>query len=218
MNQRFRAAVFDFDGVLVDSAEVYRRALSEAVAPVAREDWPRLYGMTTAEAVIFASGGTLPMMKAESVAVEIDRRVGNLLAQGPPKREGAYRTLSELRGAGILLAVASSASRLALDLTLEALEWRPHFQTVIGREDVPFPKPHPGAYARAVKELGVEPSVAFAIEDTDIGVRSARGAGLFAVALGGTQTEDELREANLYFDSFDSLRASAWYQLLVPAP
>jgi len=217
MNQRFRAAIFDFDGVLVDSAEIYRQALSEAVAPVAREDWPRLYGMTTAEAVVFASGGTLPELKAESVAAQIDRRVGTLLAQGPPKRDGAFITLSELKQAGLLLAVASSASRLALDVTLDALEWRPHFQTVIGREDVPFPKPHPGAYARAAKDLGVTPQSAFAIEDTDIGVRSAKGAGLFAVALGGTQTPEELREADLYFDSFGDLRASVWYQRLLPA-
>lgn len=217
MNQRFRAAIFDFDGVLVDSAEVYRRALSEAVAPVARGDWPRLYGMTTAEAVVFASGGTLPVMKAEAVARQIDQRVGALLAQGPPKRDGAFHTLSELKEAGLLLAVASSASRLALDVTLDALEWRPHFRTVIGREDVPFPKPHPGAYARAARELGVPPAQAFAIEDTDIGVRSARGAGLFAVALGGTQTAAELGEADLYFDSFADLRASGWYQRLLPA-
>lgn len=215
-NQRFAAAVFDFDGVLVDSAEVYRRALSEAVSPVAREDWPRLYGMTTSEAVQFASGGTLPEARAEAVAVEIDRRVGFLLASGPPRREGALDTIQDLQRAGLQLAVASSASRLALDATLDALDWRTHFRVVVGREDVPRPKPHPDAYAKAVAELGVEPAQAFAIEDTDIGVRSARQAGLFAVALGGTQTRSELSGAHLYFDSFESLRRSEWFGELGP--
>jgi HAD superfamily hydrolase (TIGR01509 family) len=215
MNPRFKAAIFDFDGVLVDSAEVYRRALSEAVSPVSREDWPRLYGMTTAEAVIFASGGTLPQMKAESVAVQIDKRVGKLLSDGPPRREGALETILELKDAGLKLAVASSASRYALDATLDALEWRPHFQAVVGREDVPNPKPHPDSYARATRDLGVTPDLAFAIEDTDIGVRSASGAGLFTVALGGTQTRLELRQADLYFETFGELRASGWFRELV---
>lgn len=214
MNQRFTAAVFDFDGVLVDSADAYRQALSEAVSPVAREDWPKLFGMTTTEAVLFASGGTLPIMKAESVAAQIDRRVGTLLAQGPPQREGALDTIHDLKRFGLELAVASSASRLALDVTLAALEWQPHFRAVIGREDVLNAKPHPDAYARAVRELGVAPTQAFAIEDTDIGLYSARGAGLFAIALGGTQTRDELSAADLYFDSFHELRRSLWFRTL----
>lgn len=215
MSARFKAAIFDFDGVLVDSAEVYRRALSEAVAPVSREDWPRLYGMTTPEAVDFAAGGTLPQIKVEKVAVEIDKRVGVLLAQGPPAREGAFATLHELRDAGLDLAVASSASRYALDATLAALQWRDLFKVVVGREDVELPKPHPHSYARAARDLGVAAASAFAIEDTDIGLRSASGAGLFTVALGGTQSAAELKMADLFFESFETLRQSAWYRGVV---
>lgn len=215
MQKKYDAAIFDFDGVLVDSAEAYRQALSEAVAPVAREDWPRLYGMTTAEAVEFASGGTMPQMKVEKLAEKIDKRVGWLLSQGPPAREGALDTLQELRAAGLDLAVASSASRHALDGTLDALNWRHLFKVVVTREDVPRAKPHPDAYALAVRELGVVPQAAFAIEDTDIGVRSASGAGLFAIALAGTQPQSELRHADLFFDSFQDLRRSGWYQGLV---
>ena len=215
MNQRYKAAIFDFDGVLVDSAEVYRRALSEAVSPVSREDWPRLYGMTTAEAVMFASGGTLPEGRVETVAVQIDQQVGRLLAEGTPARAGALETIRDLRLAGLHLAVASSASRFALDATLKALAWHEHFAVVVGREDVARPKPYPDAYARAVRDLGVPPGDAFAIEDTDIGVRSAGGAGLFTVALGGTQTQGDLRGADLYFETFEALRGSAWYRGLV---
>jgi len=194
---------------------VYRRALSEAVSPVSREVWPRLYGMTTAEAVVFATGGTLPESRVETMAVEIDQRVGKLLAEATPAREGALETIKDLRLAGLQLAVASSASRFALDATLTALGWHEHFAVVVGREDVARPKPHPDAYARAVRDLGVPPGEAFAIEDTDIGVRSAGGAGLFTVALGGTQTQVDLRRADLYFETFETLRGSVWYRGLV---
>ena len=60
----WRAAVFDFDGVLIDSSEAYRAALSEAVAPVSRSEWPKLYGMTTPEAVEYAAGGTMPQARS----------------------------------------------------------------------------------------------------------------------------------------------------------
>jgi HAD superfamily hydrolase (TIGR01509 family) len=211
----YRAAIFDFDGVLVESAEAYRLALSEAVAPVERDDWPRLSGMTTVEAVELAAGDAVPRAKFQEISVAIDRRVGELLAGTPPVRDGATTVLEELSRQGLALAVASSASRVAIDGALDTLGWLRYFSTVVGREDVAQSKPHPDAYARAVLDLGVNPGAAFAIEDTVIGTQSARAAGLFVVALGGTQSREELREADLFFESFRDLRLSDWYRGIV---
>lgn len=210
-NSLYRAAVFDFDGVLIESAEAYRLALSEAVAPVDRKDWPRLFGMTTVEAVEFAAGDTVPRSRLKEISVAIDRRVGELLALEPPVREGAVDMLEDLHRQGMPMAVASSASRFAIDGALETLQWQRFFTYVVGREDVERTKPHPDAYLRAVALLGVEPGAAFAIEDTAIGTQSAGEAGLFVVALGGTQSRQELYEADLFFESFHELRASSWY-------
>jgi len=211
----YRAAIFDFDGILVESAEAYRLALSEAVAPVERDDWPRLFGMTTVEAVEFAAGDAVPRAKFQEISVAIDRRVGELLAGTPPVRSGAPTVLEELSRQGLALAVASSASRFAIDGALDTLGWLRYFSTVVGREDVAQSKPHPDAYARAALDLDVNPGAAFAIEDTVIGTQSARAAGLFVVALGGTQSREELGEADLFFESFRELRLSDWYRGIV---
>jgi HAD superfamily hydrolase (TIGR01509 family) len=212
---RPRAAIFDFDGVLVESAEAYRLALSEAVAPVGREDWPRLFGMTTVEAVEFAAGDAVPRERYQELSVAIDRRVGELLAGTPPVRDGAPAVLEELHQNGFAMAVASSASRFAIDSVMERLNWQRYFSSVVGREDVAHTKPHPDAYARAVENLRVEPCAAFAVEDTVIGAQSAKAAGLFVVALGGTQSRQELHEADLFFESFQELRKSQWYQVVL---
>jgi HAD superfamily hydrolase (TIGR01509 family) len=211
----WRAAVFDFDGVLIDSSEAYRAALSEAVAPVSRSEWPKLYGMTTPEAVAYAAGGTMPQARVERLSRKIDRRVGEILAGSPPARAGAHRVLLRLLERGLKLAVASSATRYAIDGTLTALGWSDLFCVVAGREDAPRAKPFPDVYAEAVHRMGVEPAVTFAVEDTDIGIESAQGAGLFVVAVGGTQDESELGQADLYVPDFQALWDSDWFRRLV---
>jgi HAD superfamily hydrolase (TIGR01509 family) len=209
------AWVFDFDGVLIDSSEVYRRALSEAVAPVSQSEWPKLYGMTTSEAVEYAAQGSVPDDRIELLSDQIDRRVGELLARRPPARSGARALLEHLQQAGIRLGVASSATRFAIDGTLEALGWRSCFDVIIGREDADNPKPFPDAYREAVRRLAARPEATCALEDTDVGVRSAKGAGLFVVALGGTQSERSLRAADRYFSDFSALLESNWFRTAV---
>jgi len=206
------AVVFDFDGVLVDSAETYLRAISEAVAPVSRRDWPRLYGMTTAEAVEFASGGTIPEARVEKISTEIDVRVGDLLAHTPPARSGAEAFLRAVHAFGLKTAVASSASRYAIDGTLRALGWDPLFGVIVGREDAPRAKPFGDVYAEAVKRLGVAPERALAIEDTHIGILAARAAGLSVVALGGTQPRADLAGADAFCEDFVALRQAPWFR------
>jgi len=209
------AIVFDFDGVLVDSADAYISTLSEMVAPVDRADWPKLYGMTTEEAADYAAGGTIPDARLQQLGLEIDRKVGQLLAGNPPARVGADPFVRRIHELGIAAAVASSASRAAIDGTVAALGWRSFFAAIVGRDNAPRAKPFPDIYAEAVRQLNVAPERAVAIEDTHIGILSARGAGLSVIALGGTQSPDDLAAADAFFPGFDELTASAWFQSLL---
>lgn len=206
------AIVFDFDGVLIDSAEAYLSALSTMVAPVSRADWPKLYGMTTEEAADYASGGTIPQAKLEKLGAEIDRKVGTILAAAPPARTGAHEFVQAVRKAGLKTAVASSASRYAIDGTIEALGWSELFDRIVGREDARRAKPFPDIYAEAVRQLNVRSDRAVAIEDTHTGILAASGAGLFTIGLGGTQTKADLHAADRFFAEFTDLQSSDWFQ------
>lgn len=211
MNRPWQAVIFDFDGVLVDSGEAYRTALSEEVGPVDTSDWPRVYGMTTEEAIRYAAKETLSETAVAEVGQRIDRSVGQILARLQPVREGAFEALSALSQSGIPLAIASSASHVAIDATLDALGWTTMFEAVVAREDAPRAKPAPDIYSRAVELLALPADSCWAVEDTDIGIRAARQAGLYTVALGGTQDQDALSEANAFFSDFPSLCASDWF-------
>lgn len=212
MNDRqWQAAIFDFDGVLVDSGEAYRTALSEHVGEVSPEEWPAVYGMTTEEAIQFASPDVLTLATLKEMGHQIDRSVGEILARLRPVREGVLELLTVLRKRNVRLAIASSASHLAIDVTLESLGWSGLFNVIVAREDAPRAKPFPDLYARAVTLLDIPVSECWAVEDTDIGIRAAQGAELFTVALGGTQTREMLSEADLWFADFQSLHQSSWF-------
>lgn len=210
-DRRWQAAIFDFDGVLVNSGDAYRTALTEHVGVISSEEWPRVYGMTTREAIQYASPSELTSGEVNDIGHQIDLSVGEILARLRPEREGALDLLQALRKQDVRLAIASSASHLAIDATLESLGWSDMFELVVAREDAPRAKPYPDLYARAVAQLRVPVSACWAVEDTDIGIRAAQQAGLFTVALGGTQSQEALRGADLWFADFQSFHSSSWF-------
>ncbi len=210
-DRRWQAAIFDFDGVLVNSGDAYRTALTQHVGEVSSEEWPNVYGMTTREAIRYASPNELTSTEVNEIGHQIDRSVGEILVRLRPQREGALELLTALRKRDVRLAIASSASHLAIDATLESLGWSDLFELIVAREDAPRAKPYPDLYARAVEQLRVPVSACWAVEDTDIGVRAAQDAKLFTVALGGTQSREALGRADLWFADFQSFHASIWF-------
>ena len=95
----------------------------------------------------------------------------------------AVGVLRELAAAGIPVAVASSSSHAHVDRVLARAEVQDLVGAVIGADDVTRHKPDPEPYLAAATQLGVAPRACSAVEDTDVGVSSARAAGMFTVAV-----------------------------------
>jgi beta-phosphoglucomutase family hydrolase len=81
----------------------------------------------------------------------------------------------------IPLAVASGGTRWAISHVLELLGIRQLFQAVVTNEDVTRQKPAPDIFLEAARRIGVEPQFCRAYEDTDLGLRAIRSAGMDAV-------------------------------------
>jgi HAD superfamily hydrolase (TIGR01509 family) len=175
-----RAVVWDIDGTLIDSEPAHHAALMQVSArygaPVAEDD-PRFLGMAMEQvfdvlAPHYPAGLSRQTWLDEIVAVYVA-----LAARLPPLR-GAREAVQALARAGVPQACVSNSVRRIVEANLAALALGEAFAFAIAREDVACGKPDPEPYALACRRLGVAPTEALAVEDSDVGAASARAAGL----------------------------------------
>jgi HAD superfamily hydrolase (TIGR01509 family) len=197
----FEALIFDVDGTLADTEELHRQAFNEAffACGLAWRWSPHLYAellqITGGKERIAAYIDRLPLSAIErseflclipQLHVSKTRLYRELVELGHLRpRAGVKRLMTEARSAGVQLAIASTTSPANVESLLrasfgnEAPNWFAAFATgdVVSRK-----KPAPDIYELALTMLGLPPQRAIALEDSAIGVRSAKAAGLFTVA------------------------------------
>jgi HAD superfamily hydrolase (TIGR01509 family) len=195
------ALIFDVDGTLADTEEVHRQAFNLAFG-ACRLDWiwdTPLYGellrVTGGKERIASYIGRLQVPATQRKGLndlipEIHRAKTRLYRElieiGHVRpRPGVRRLMMEARDAGIRVAIASTTSPQNIEPLItaafghQALDW---FDTIAAGDVVANKKPAPDIYNVALRSLGVHPARAIAVEDSAIGVASAKAAGLFTVA------------------------------------
>ncbi|HEX2645692.1 MAG TPA: HAD-IA family hydrolase [Candidatus Dormibacteraeota bacterium] len=201
-----RAAVFDFDGLILDTEEpVYRswveiyRAHGEELP---FERWVSIVGSTTLD---FHPQHHLEERIGRPLAQEeLDRRIGRrtemILALSP--LPGVVERIEEAGMLGLKLGVASSSTQEWVRGHLERLGILGRFDCIRCRDDVANPKPEPDLYVAVLECLGVAAGDAIAIEDSPNGVTAAKRAGLRCVAIPNSITAQlDLGEADLTLKS-----------------
>ncbi|HEX8935075.1 MAG TPA: HAD family phosphatase [Pseudonocardiaceae bacterium] len=206
-----RAVVFDLDGVLVDSEELWD-VVRRGVAAEAGRPWPTgatraMQGMSTAEWSAYLAGPVgIPNPPEEVAATVIDRMAAQYATQ-LPLLPGAVEVVERL-GRRWPLGLASSSPRRLIDTVLESAGLVQRFQVSVSTEQVRAGKPSPAVYQTVVQQLGVEPSQAIAIEDSSNGLRAAATAGLGVLAVPNAAfppSEDALALADVVVDSLDAI-------------
>ena len=187
MGHSFRAIVFDFDGLIVDTEQpiydAYRAVFQSLGVPLTLDTWAGIIGGTGHRDALFDYLEARLGRGVDRDAVrEQARAQSRRVTDAAPARPGAPELIAEAKAAGLALAVASSSSRAWVSGHLDRLGLLPAFDALCSRDDVDRVKPHPDLYLLALRQLGVEAREAFAIEDSPNGVTAAKAAGLRCVA------------------------------------
>jgi HAD superfamily hydrolase (TIGR01509 family) len=201
-----RALLFDFDGLIVDTEtpsyaswqEVYREHGQEL--PLDR--WA---------AIIGTIGGFEPLDYLEELHGPIDRGAVKTrrsehelrLLEIEGLRPGILEYVEEAAQLGLKTAIVSSSSRQWVDRHLTRLERTEHFDEIVTADrDPERSKPKPTLYLEALDRLGVSAAEAIAFEDSPNGVKAAKAAGIFTVAVpNGVTASLGLDEADLVLES-----------------
>ena len=180
------AVVFDLDGVLLESEQVWNQAKQELVAERGgrwSERAPRdMMGMSSPEWSAYLRDELGVPWEADRINREVVRRMQVGYAEGLPLLPGALecvRALAERWPLGL----ASSSNRELIDLFLDVGGVRDLFRATVSSEEVARGKPAPDVYLAAAEAVGADPGTCVAIEDSENGMRAAHAAGMAIVAV-----------------------------------
>jgi HAD superfamily hydrolase (TIGR01509 family) len=180
------AVVFDLDGVLLDTEELWdeaRRQIAEERGGRWRPDAQRaMMGMSSPEWSRYMHDVIGLPDPPERISEEVVERLAELYRRELPLVDGAIEAVRRI-GARWPLGIASSSNRPLIDLFLELTGTRDLFPATVSSEEVAHGKPAPDVYLEAARRLDVAPDRCAAIEDSENGIRSASAAGMLVVAI-----------------------------------
>ena len=193
--------IFDMDGVIIDSNPFHKISwknfLLRKGLPFSDELFDNvLSGKTGETSLRILIDPDLPNEKIKSYLHEIDSDFQQIFRNAGHVESipGLAAFLDSVRKAGIKTAMATSAPPGNVDLVMERLNLRGHFDVILDATDVTNGKPDPEIYLTVVKRLGFEKNRCVVFEDSLSGIQSALGAGLRVVGVTTTHTREELLE------------------------
>ncbi|MDA8035149.1 MAG: hexitol phosphatase HxpB [Actinomycetota bacterium] len=184
-----RAAIFDMDGLLVDTEPFWRDVEAGVFDALGADVRPLLAhgltaGMRVDEAVAFFRA-RLGIAGADDAAVGA-RIVAGVVAAiegGAELKPGAVEALDLLEGRGLALALASGSAMAVIDAVLDRFSLHSRFRFVATALDDPLGKPNPAVFLRTAASLGVEPAECVVLEDSLNGCVAAKAARMRVIAV-----------------------------------
>lgn len=192
-------AIFDHDGVLVDSLEFHQQAWFELGRRTGLEFTPEFihetFGMTNPAIFRRLKGNEISEheIRAHSELKEVCYRD---VARGKIRlMEGVQSVLDRLSARDVKLAIGSSGVLPNLELTVNECGLAGRFAAIASLEDITRGKPDPQVFLVAATKAGCAPERAVVFEDAPVGIQAAKSAGMYAVGITTTHQAAALERA-----------------------
>ena len=205
------AVIFDLDGVLLDSEQLWNRAkeqLTRCSGGRWHEDAPTvMLGMSSPEWARYLHDELAVPLDPQEINRQVVRHMQELYREQLPLLPGALDVVRALRQRWPL-GLASSSNRESIELFLELGELAGTFAATVSSEEVAQGKPAPHVYLAAAEKMGVDPAKSAAVEDSSNGLRAATAAAMTVIAVPNPHyppTDDALKLAAATVDAIADL-------------
>lgn len=193
-NRSFRAAVFDMDGLILDSERTVLKCWEKIGAKYGFADITT-YGISVigknkkATVDEFRKVYGVP---GEPYERELREIYNDMAARGEvPLKPHTLELLSSMKNAGMKIAIASSSTREEVTSQMDMLGALPYFDTCVCGDQVTRSKPDPEIFLLACEALNVKPEEAVGLEDSYNGVRACKASGLYTIMVPDIQQPDD---------------------------
>ena len=206
---RLKAILFDFDGVVVQSEDVYDRATKKL---------GEMYGVVIPSPFYEANRGISEALFYSRFKTEfsLDVEIASLQEKGKKLlwaefsssvhyTPGFQQFYTKIREHVNHVALVTATPRPLIDEIFKNSNISVDFDFIVTSSDVENTKPAPDSYLNACDKIGVDPAQALVIEDSPTGLRAATAAGCQTIAITTSCAKDSLKEANFIVDSFGEL-------------
>lgn len=210
LSGRYRAVIFDMDGLLLDTETLWHAAETDLFARHGAEfTWDDKMAVigTSREftSTYFADRLGLPREQGPALVSEMLELMHERIRRAVDARPGAVELVSRLGELdGVALGLASNSPRFLVDDALATAGMTDAFDAIVTSDDVERAKPAPDIYLLACQRLGVEPAEALALEDSASGIAAAKAAGLTVIAV-PQFAETDASAADRVVDSLEDL-------------
>jgi len=193
-SNKLLAVVFDLDGLLVNTEDLYEQA-GETVLRRRGKTYDaalreQMMGRPVVDAIrLMIDCHSLPDT-LDDLMCECKEVLEALMATSLAPMPGVERFLNKLGAANIPMAVATSATPEYAEHVLTTLGLKNRFRFVLTAADIRHGKPDPEVYLLAAERLGIEPSQMMVLEDSGNGCHAAVAAGAYSVAVPNRHTRE----------------------------
>jgi beta-phosphoglucomutase len=143
----------------------------------------------------------MPLTEVNVIADEKEVAFRHLVKDSIKALPGVIELIKSLAEAKYRLAVVSSTPEANIELITKTLGIKKYFSLFVNGDDVKEGKPSPQCFLLGAEKLGIEPQCCVVMEDAVVGVRAAKSAGMYCIAVANTCLREDIAEADIVVDN-----------------